>query len=179
MVTFLLERNAEVDSKNNIGWTPLHCAVSAGREAVVRELLGAGANVNAKTSQGMTPLHYAASKQQVDIGKLLITRKADINARNGANQLPLNRWLYWIRNTPLHLAMESAHAEVAVMLIEAGADRERVSADFWKSCLVINGGKKHQTNVDGEIPEQLDGVGGQEQRRAKEYIRDRCGPAPS
>ena len=29
-------------------------------------------------------------------------------------------------NTPLHLAMDSAHAEAACMLIEAGADRERV-----------------------------------------------------
>lgn len=29
-------------------------------------------------------------------------------------------------NTPLHLAMESAHAQAAVMLIEAGADRGRV-----------------------------------------------------
>ena len=29
-------------------------------------------------------------------------------------------------NTPLHLAMESAHAEAACLLILAGADRERV-----------------------------------------------------
>jgi ankyrin repeat protein len=33
-------------------------------------------------------------------------------------------------NTPLHLAMDSGHAEVAVMLIEAGADRSRVSHLF-------------------------------------------------
>jgi 26S proteasome non-ATPase regulatory subunit 10 len=30
-------------------------------------------------------------------------------------------------NTPLHLAMESAHGETAALLIEAGADRSRVS----------------------------------------------------
>jgi 26S proteasome non-ATPase regulatory subunit 10 len=30
-------------------------------------------------------------------------------------------------NTPLHLAMDSGHAEAAVLLIEAGADRDRVS----------------------------------------------------
>lgn len=29
-------------------------------------------------------------------------------------------------NTPLHLAMESGHGDVAVILIEAGADRSRV-----------------------------------------------------
>jgi hypothetical protein len=33
-----------------------------------------------------------------------------------------------VGNTPLHLAMESGHAEAAVMLIEAGADRGRVSS---------------------------------------------------
>ena len=30
-------------------------------------------------------------------------------------------------NTPLHLAMDSAHAAAAVLLINAGADRTRVS----------------------------------------------------
>jgi 26S proteasome non-ATPase regulatory subunit 10 len=38
----------------------------------------------------------------------------------------LNRF-YFLGNTPLHLAMESAYAAAAVLLIEAGADRGRVS----------------------------------------------------
>lgn len=33
-------------------------------------------------------------------------------------------------NTPLHLAIESGHGEAAVTLLEAGADRERVSEAF-------------------------------------------------
>lgn len=33
-------------------------------------------------------------------------------------------------NTPLHLALESAHAEVAVLLINAGARRDEVSLTF-------------------------------------------------
>jgi ankyrin repeat protein len=32
-----------------------------------------------------------------------------------------------VGNTPLHLALESGHGDAAVVLIEAGADRERVS----------------------------------------------------
>lgn len=42
-------------------------------------------------------------------------------------------------NTPLHLAMESGHGEAAVVLIEAGADRERVSLsapDPQRDCFV-------------------------------------------
>lgn len=61
-----------------------------------------------------------------------------------------------IGNTPLHLAMDSAHAEAAVLLIEAGADRSRL-------------------NQEQETPEDVPGVGGIEQRRAKAYIIERCG----
>jgi len=64
-----------------------------------------------------------------------------------------------IGNTPLHLAMESAHGETAALLIEAGADRSRL-------------------NLDEQTAEQLDGVGGVEQRRARAYVIDRCGPQP-
>ncbi|THU76050.1 ankyrin, partial [Dendrothele bispora CBS 962.96] len=126
--------------------------------------------------------HYAASKSRVNIGKLLIARGADINVKDKANQTPLHRAattgsVGFIRllldsaqapvktrlntqdrvgNTPLHLAMESAHAEAAVVLIEAGADRGRL-------------------NQDGEAPEDMEGVGGIEQRRARQHVVDHCG----
>lgn len=78
-------------------------------------------------------------------------------------------------NTPLHLAMESAHAEAACLLIEAGADRTRVSVSpCWNVAI-----RTHfvQDNLDGETPESQEGVGGQEQKRARDYIVDRCGKA--
>ncbi|OAX33257.1 ankyrin, partial [Rhizopogon vinicolor AM-OR11-026] len=128
--------------------------------------------------------HYAASKSRIDIGRFLIERGADINAKDKANQTPLHRAGTTgstgfialllnppegsisaklrlntgdrIGNTPLHLAMESAHAQAAVMLIEAGADRGR-------------------TNLDDITPEDVEGVGGTEQRRAKHHVIDHCG----
>ena len=33
-----------------------------------------------------------------------------------------------------------------------------------------------QENLESETPEQVAGVGGQEQKRAKEYVISRCGP---
>ena len=33
-----------------------------------------------------------------------------------------------------------------------------------------------QLNLDEELAEQLEGVGGVEQRRARAYVIDRCGP---
>ncbi|KAK7690952.1 hypothetical protein QCA50_006055 [Cerrena zonata] len=182
IVRFLIDQNVDTNPADYSGWTPLHIAVSAGHEDVVRELLGAGADVKKANDKGITALHYAASKSRVDIGKLLVARGSDINAKDKANQTPLHRAATTgstgfinlllhppegspktrlntgdrVGNTPLHLAMESAHAEAACLLIEAGADRSR-------------------ENVDGEAPEDLEGVGGQEQRRAKQYVIDRCG----
>ena len=36
-----------------------------------------------------------------------------------------------------------------------------------------------QTNLDDVIPENVDGVGGEEQRRARQYVIDHCGLPPS
>jgi ankyrin repeat protein len=46
------------------GWTPLHSAVSSGREKVVATLLELGVELDATNSGGQTPLHYAVSGQQ-------------------------------------------------------------------------------------------------------------------
>lgn len=77
--------------------------------------------------------------------------------------------------------MDSAHAEAAVLLIEAGADRSRVrliqlrcsdgndrpeAFAFWQ-----------QENLDGETPENVEGVSGIEQKRSREYVLERCGKA--
>jgi len=179
---FLIDQKAEIDKADNSGWTPLHIAVSAGHENVVQELIGGGTDVNKKNDKGMTALHYAASKSRIDIGRLLISRGADINARDKANQLPLHRAATTgsvgfvrlliesstplnklrlntadrIGNTPLHLAMDSAHAEAAILLINAGADRTR-------------------ENLDGETPENIPGVGGREQKLARQHVIDHCG----
>ncbi|KAH8100790.1 ankyrin repeat-containing domain protein, partial [Cristinia sonorae] len=151
---------------------------SAGHEDVVRELLGAGADVKKTNDKGLSALHYAASKSRVDVSMCF----NPINAKDKANQTALHRAATTgstgfinvllnppegspktrlntadrVGNTPLHLAMESAHAAAACLLIEAGADRSR-------------------ENLDGQTPEDVEGVGGQEQRRAKAYVIERCG----
>lgn len=32
-----------------------------------------------------------------------------------------------------------------------------------------------QTNLNDEMPEDMEGVGGQEQKRARAYVNERCG----
>jgi hypothetical protein len=58
----------------------------------------------------------------------------------------------------LHLAVDSAHAQTAALLIDVGgADRAR-------------------PNADGIVPEQMEGVGGLEQRRLCEFLVQSFGP---
>lgn len=54
-------------------------------------------------------------------------------------------------------------------LIEAGADRERVGDPSQNLVLTC------QTNVDGEVPEEIDGVGGQEQKNVRAYVVSKVG----
>ena len=77
IVKDLLEMNAQVNIKDNCGWTPLHSAASVGHDEIILLLLDKGcyklgcprekqlylgANVNARTDNGQVPMHYVASK---------------------------------------------------------------------------------------------------------------------
>ncbi|WVW81726.1 hypothetical protein I302_103722 [Kwoniella bestiolae CBS 10118] len=183
VLQLLLSYQSELESRDTMGWTALIIASAANQVEVVRELLEAGAQVDAINEKGQTALHYAASKGNVAIGRLLINRGADINAKDRASQFPLHRaattgnhaFLSLLLNppegraktrlngadragnTPLHLAFESGHGDAAVTLIEAGADRER-------------------SNSEGQVPEEIEGVGGQEQKNVRSYVVSKVGP---
>jgi ankyrin repeat protein len=58
-MTWLLERGADLNARNQRGSTPLHWAIHD--EAKVRLLLSRGANVNARQVEGRTPVFLAAS----------------------------------------------------------------------------------------------------------------------
>ncbi|XP_028293144.1 apoptosis-stimulating of p53 protein 1-like isoform X3 [Gouania willdenowi] len=65
---------------NDEGITPLHNAVCAGHQHIVKFLLDFGVNVNAADSDGWTPLHCAASCNSVHLCKMLVEAGAAIFA---------------------------------------------------------------------------------------------------
>ena len=78
----LLERGAELDSKDNIyGRTPLSWAAENGHEAVVKLLLEKGAELDSKDNiYGRTPLSWAAVKLLLEKG---VELEAKEQARGG------------------------------------------------------------------------------------------------
>ncbi|XP_076453246.1 rabankyrin-5-like [Babylonia areolata] len=81
-VLFLISVHANVNSRtqDQHHLTPLHLAVMAGSEIIVRNLLLAGASVNEKTQTGETALHLAAVRDHSSIVSILIENNVDVDA---------------------------------------------------------------------------------------------------
>ncbi|XP_023688715.1 rabankyrin-5 isoform X1 [Paramormyrops kingsleyae] len=90
-VLFLISVQANVNSRvqDAAKLTPLHLAVQAGSEIIVRNLLLAGAKVNELTKHRQTALHLAAQQDLPTICSVLLENSVDFSAvdENGNNAL--------------------------------------------------------------------------------------------
>ena len=78
----LIQRGADLNAKNDEGWSPLHYAVGENHLEVVKLLLDAGANVNVKENRGISPLDFASMFGFFEIMKLPVAKGADLNAKD-------------------------------------------------------------------------------------------------
>jgi 26S proteasome non-ATPase regulatory subunit 10 len=112
LVEGISDTSGLVNVSDEEGWTPLHSAVSSGREAMVELLLDLGADVAAANKGGRVALHYAASKGHVAIADLLLKRGAKINQKDK------------VGCTALHRAASAGQSDICEFLLEEGADIE-------------------------------------------------------
>ena len=73
------------------GWTPLHSAVSAQKEDVVRMLARNGANVSARNRNGCIPLHYHRGNAEIvhiltesDAGRACVDAQVRVSVSSAA-----------------------------------------------------------------------------------------------
>ncbi|MBN3293935.1 ANFY1 protein, partial [Polypterus senegalus] len=114
-VLFLISVQANVNSRvqDASKLSPLHLAVQAGSEIIVRNLLLAGAKVNELTKHRQTALHLAAQQDLSTICSVLLENGVDFAAvdENG--------------NNALHLAvMHGRLNNIRVLLTESNVDAE-------------------------------------------------------
>ncbi|KEF52944.1 uncharacterized protein A1O9_10850 [Exophiala aquamarina CBS 119918] len=98
---------------------PIHEAVKAGKEEVVKELCASRSytlNPNARDRQGNTALHQAILNNQISLISLLIEKGADKELLTGQAEGAL---------PPLHLAAREQNKKAVEALLQIGADCKR------------------------------------------------------
>jgi ankyrin repeat protein len=87
----LLAAKASVQSRNEMGETPLHCALQEHRDEVAMLLIDAGVDVNKRSGNKETPLHLAVGEGRASIVAALLNAGAKTDARADEGQTPLHR----------------------------------------------------------------------------------------
>ncbi|MDE0716697.1 MAG: ankyrin repeat domain-containing protein [Rhodospirillaceae bacterium] len=120
LVKFLLNSRANVSSRDNRGYTPLHyAAANSNNPRIIRLLLRRGASVNALDNLDSTPLHFAAlSNPDPVISELLLKNGANLQSRSRATG-----------GTPLHSAAQNWSVPVLKLLLEWGGDVTATDSD--------------------------------------------------
>ena len=153
----LLHRTVERAGQG--GWTPLHVAVTEGREDVVRLLAGAGADLAARTEHGRTPLHVALETHP-ELVAVLRELGAAVDAPSAAflddaEQLAreLDRGAYLVDPLTgadlLSFAAAGGALGTARLLLERGADVDRRDPDTGRTPLHVAVG----AGTHGDAPE--------------------------
>ncbi len=106
----LIHAGADINVKNQYGYTALIRASSRNHKNIVKLLIELGADVNMHDDDRYTALMCAATYGCTAIAKLLINKGADINAINNQGQ------------TALICATIACHKEIVELLIDNGAD---------------------------------------------------------
>ena len=164
-VKALLVRGAKHDVRERHGQTALMWAAAEGHAPVVRALIEAGADINATLDSGFTPFFFAVREGRIEAARALLEKGIDVNApiqrrertAEGANpNYILNRPIP--RGTsPLLLAVQNAHFELAIALVDAGANPNDVQTGF--SPLHIISAVRKPDSSDGSDPSTPPGSG--------------------
>ncbi len=130
-VKALLVGGANPNSRERLGQTALMWAAAEGHVGVVNALIEAGADLNAQVDSGwFTPFFFAVREGQLDVVEAFLELGVDVNAMlqpaEGRGRYRESR----TSTSPLLLAVQNAHFELAIALVDAGADPNDVRTGF-------------------------------------------------
>jgi len=120
-VVALLKHGAAVNARERRRQTALMWAAAEGNAEVVQTLINAGAEVGATLpDSGFSPLHFAARDGRSEVVRVLLKAGAEVNGvmepRKVTGKGPRKG------TGPLLLAVENGHFDLALELVERGAD---------------------------------------------------------
>lgn len=120
VVRLLLENKASVNAAERRGQTALMWAAAEGHADVIDLLVKAGADVRTTTPKGFSAIMFAARQGHIEAVERLLAAGVDVNSamhpKSKGNRTPRDG------TTALQLAVESGHFELALILVQNGAD---------------------------------------------------------
>ena len=124
VAALLLDRGADITKITNFfGETPLMTATRMGALETAALLLDRGADPNEAGNFNRPVLHRAATRGNPEMVQLLIDRGARVGATDGEGNTALDDALRYSRGR--------GTAAVVDLLLQRGADRDKVGPDFW------------------------------------------------
>lgn len=129
-VNWLLNKGADIDSRDAQGYTPLQTAARNRREEVISALLEKSASVNSADADGYVALHYAVLRNHGPSVTALAKGGADLDRRTPTGY------------TPLALAIIEDKFKAAIALIKSGAPLETAVGDAGLTPLMLAAGKE-------------------------------------
>ena len=120
IVRLLVNQRADINVKDNGGWTPLHIAVSNKNDALVKALISSGADLTIKDESGWTPLHRAVSDENYALVKALISSGADLTIKDENNK------------TAYAIAEDNEDQDTMDLLYRERDRREKLHSAIWK-----------------------------------------------
>jgi hypothetical protein len=102
----LNDPKANINFKDESGWTALHYACDEGNLKIVDILLRTHVDLNNRTNNKKTPIHLAATRGYFDISKLLVESGCLINLTDDE------------KNTVIHICSALGHQELLKYLLE-------------------------------------------------------------
>ncbi|WP_264338859.1 ankyrin repeat domain-containing protein [Wolbachia endosymbiont (group A) of Cheilosia soror] len=147
----ILNLNANIEAKTNVGETPLHIANAYGQLKIIELFIDKRANIEAKTNDGLTPLHVAIQHNNTTpkIIEFLIDKGVNIEAKTKDDQTPLHHAVFKDRldivrvlssrganieaktsdgKTPLDLAIQGNYTDIVGFLKQTELDKKLLTA---------------------------------------------------
>ena len=125
VAALLLDRGADITKVTNFfAETPLMTATRRGNLETAALLLDRGSDPNETAfANGPSSLHIAAVRGNAEMARLLIERGASVGATDGQGNTPLDN--------ALRYSTRWGTAAVVDLLLQRGADRDKVGPAFW------------------------------------------------
>jgi ankyrin repeat protein len=153
IVTNLLERGVDADTRDGKGRTSLFYAAELGHVEIVSRLIQKGASPNTQDDEGQTVLFRSSVDGHVEVMSLLLGNGAEVDVADEEG---------W---TPLMVASEQGHDEAVALLLEHGADpNARDNDEFTAILQAASGGHPDivarllDAGADPNVQDEADGL---------------------